>query len=166
MVEARLEPFARDLRRSGTYRFGVWHQSGADFRPTLDAAAGRIQSTAGLYATAEHAFSRDPGTGEPAGLGVFVQWGWAPAAAQEVEGYFGGGVVHRSPARSRPEDAVGAGFTSVAFAGGGRETVLEIFYQISINGRLTVQPDLQFVRQPFGSGAPALAAGLRVELGM
>jgi porin len=151
LVETKIEPFAPDARHYGAYRFGVWHQSGARF---------------GLYATAEHAFRRNRNTGKPAGPGVFVQWGWAPADRNGATGYVGGGFVQRRPLRSRPDDAAGAGITSVAFAAGSRETSLELFYRLAITGRLSVQPDLQIVRHPLGEAGHAVAAGIRLEVGM
>jgi carbohydrate-selective porin OprB len=88
----------------------------------------------------------------------------APPGASEVSRYVGGGIVRQGPIPSRPDDAAGAGITRAALFEGGRETVLEVFYQLQLHGGAFVQPDLQWIDSSRHPRSRAIAAGVRFGL--
>jgi porin len=164
VVEARARPFTTGAARRTECSLGVWQQSGLVAGTAAGTPAARPLPNHGMYVTVEHSLDRDGSLDAP-GPAVFMQWGWAPADRNEVAGYVGGGVVQRGIGRGRPRDVAGIGIASAGFASGRRETVVELFYQVRLAGALVLQPDLQWIENPGGSGGRALATGLRVSLG-
>ena len=118
-----------------TWRAGWWQQAGNH----------------GTYVVAEHNF-RDEGELIPA---VFVRLGWASAARNEVRAYAGGGLVYHG---------FGVGLSSVRPAVGNIESVCELFYKHPFMGKFVLQPDLQQVVNPGGSGRRSFAAGVRMSI--
>jgi porin len=118
-----------------TGRAGWWQQAGNH----------------GAYVVAEHRF-RDQGEQI---LAVFIRLGWAPAARNEVRAYAGGGLVYRG---------FGVGLSSVRPAAGNIESVYEVFYKHRFTEKIVLQPDLQRVVNPGGTGRRTFVAGVRVSV--
>jgi carbohydrate-selective porin OprB len=89
---------------------------------------------------------------------VFFQYGSADAELSLFTRHLGGGIVLARPWAARPDDAIGAGVTSVRLSDvpeagfeQRREVVSEIYYRLSITSFLSLVPDFQFIRNPGGA---------------
>lgn len=94
--------------------------------------------------------------------------------------YTGGGLVLSAPFTGRPDDQVGLAVAiawnggdnkQLTLAGGGSpansEIEIELTYRFTLGDNLALQPDLQYVINPGGTGAlkNALVLGIRLEIG-
>jgi porin len=157
---------------------GAWSYTGrfdslADVDPTSGALAQR-RGNRGVYALVDVAIGESDGRR----LDAFARVGVAEDKFNAVANYLGAGVVLSAPLSGRPDDQLGL---AVATAGTGnamrrlasgsgaslqrRETTVELTYRASLTDWLTVQPDIQYVRQPgFDPGLQdAWVIGLRLE---
>jgi len=163
MAEVKLNPYSSSSGFHGVLSVGVWQQAkGA--RSTLTGMPA--VRNGGVYATADHWFRRANSAGENSGPGFFLQAGWAPADRNEITAYIGGGLAWRGLLPPRSNDSVGLGVTQVKLSASGRETATEVFYRWQVSKRFAVQPDLQFVNRPYGTGRNAVVAGIRTVLEM
>ncbi|HVX66191.1 MAG TPA: carbohydrate porin [Bryobacteraceae bacterium] len=162
IFEARLEPFRKSSNWNGSYHVGMWRQSRAAWLATAE--PGAPVRNYGVYATADQWFRRSP-SGDHRGPGLFFQWGWTPADRNEVAGYLGGGVAYAGLLPGRRKDSAGVGVTRAKLGPARAETIVEWFYKCRISPHLTLQPDLQWVMHPAGTGRGALVAGVRMEMG-
>lgn len=113
----------------------------------------------GLYVLGEHGLYRDPdGMGELSG---FARIGTAADAVNRLHLSLGGGLVYQGLLPGRPDDVVGVG---MAHARNGSpylqmrreegspleraETVLELTYRAEVGPVFSIQPDLQWVKNP------------------
>ena len=158
IAEINLAPYATASAIHGVYRIGVWQQGNGSFRS--DSGLRQVRN-GGLYATADHWFRRTSSSGTNAGPGVFVQAGWSPADRNEITAYIGGGFAWKGLFTNRPEDAIGVGISQVKLSRAGRETATEAYYRWQVSKQLAVQPDVQFVSRPYGTGRNAIVAGIR-----
>ena len=160
IAEVNLNPYSPTSTFHGVYRVGVWQQR----RGALRNDDARQVRNRGVYATADHWFRRARSSGENVGPGVFVQAGWSPADRNEVTAYFGGGISWQGLIGARHEDSVGIGITQAKLSLSGRETATEVFYRWQASKKLAVQPDVQWIRRPYGSGRSAVVAGMRAVM--
>jgi porin len=163
MAEVKLKPYSSSTGFHGVYSVGVWQQARGAWSTRTDTRAVR---NGGVYATADHWFRRANSAGENSGPGVFLQAGWAPADRNEITAYIGGGLAWRGLMAARSNDSVGLGVTQVKLSAAGRETATEIFYRWQVSKKLAVQPDLQFITRPYGTGRNAVVAGIRTVFEM
>lgn len=102
------------------------------------------------------------------GLGMFLQYGWAPDEINEVSDYFGAGLVYKGLVPCRDDDVTGVGLARVIFSDRlgvpSDETIIEVFYKIPLTPYITIQPDLQYISNPSGVEQDAFLAGLRFEV--
>lgn len=98
----------------------------------------------------------------------FVRFGQADERYNRLSSYVGTGTVIVGAIERRPNDRLGLAFAS-ARAGDSyrdairlmgerasrRETIWELTYQVQVNERIIIQPDLQYVRNPSASSAVA-----------
>lgn len=157
---------------------GAWSYTGRfDSLNEIDPVSGspiRGRGNRGLYALVDVAI------GEVAGRRVdgFVRIGAAEDKFNAVADYLGAGLVVSAPFSARPDDQFGL---AIATAGAGnslrgvalgsgvplqrRETTIELTYRATVTDWLTLQPDLQYVRQPGfdASLQDASVIGLRLE---
>ena len=95
---------------------------------------------------------------------------WAPGGRNTIECSIEAGCVLRGLLPGREEDELGLAFTHIrisdAAAAGDHESVIEITYRCPLTPWLSVQPDVQYIIQPGGTGAleNALVAGLRTTI--
>lgn len=100
------------------------------------------------------------------GLGWFGRIAFSPQDRNFVGFYFDTGITYQGLVPTRDSDTAGLGFAYAqltegaaqgAFNNGSREVgaemVLEATYQAQLTNWLVVQPDLQFIIQPGGSGS-------------
>jgi porin len=124
----------------------------------------------GVYFTIDRTLYREPGT-EDQGLDMFVQASWAPPDRNQVDWSYGGGWVYRGPLPGRDADAVGVGFTLIAFSSVDREltgrtyeNAVELLYSLRMNAWSVLKPDIQYISHPGGIERDALVVGLRWEM--
>lgn len=158
--------FIRDLRLAA----GVWHQEGefAEFN------GGTEDGTTGFYAIAEgQLWKKDPNNADDErGLSAFLRYGHADEDVLDAANSFGGGLALTGTFEGRDADSAGVFVNWVDLSdedGAGYEsdeTVIELYYRISITPFVHVVPDLQFVFDPSGSEdvGDAVVGSLRVSI--
>lgn len=149
---------------------GGWYH-GADFG-RFD--GGTESGTFGLYALLESTlWKRDPADDDDTrGLACFARYGHGDGDVNDVEHNVSGGMRLEGTFEGRDADSAGAfvswsDLSDVRGAGYARdETVVDVYYRISITPFLHVQPELQFVIDPGGSAdtADAVVASIRVSI--
>lgn len=134
---------------------GAWHCSGqfTDF-------SGEYQnSNSGLYLLGERELWRENELGDQ-GVGAFFQVGQAQADRNFNPWYFGGGARYKGLVPSRDDDVLSVGLAMAYFGDEAREDIpglevsertFEVNYRASINGWMTLSPDVQFVIDPSGN---------------
>jgi porin len=143
---------------------GAWTYTASFDR--IDQPGRRQKGWAGVYAFVEGSLPIPNAQG-------WVRIGRTDPDVAAVAGYLGLGVVFSPVLPGRPNDQLGF---ALARAGLGdpirrrdglpsAETTFEVTYQVQLNDRLSLQPDVQYVRHPASQpGVPdALAVGLRVS---
>lgn len=143
--------FVKDLRIAA----GVWHHDD-DFAKFN---GGTSDSTTGFYVLSEGVLWRkSPDDPEDArGLSGFVRYGHADDRVSESGNHLGGGLRLSGTFDCRGDDSCGVfcGWADMSDEAGAEfesdETVIEIYYRVSITPFVHVVPDLQFVFDPSGS---------------
>jgi porin len=167
---------ALSVERDTKLALGAWRYTG-DFE-RLDGGSPPQRGSSGYYLLGEQVVYRDP---EIPGhrLRVFAQYGSGDERVWRFGSYLGIGAVMTAPFAGRPNDEAGVALARArhgtpflaAEAQAGRvlpraETSLELTYLVAVSGRLSIQPALQYIRNP--SAEPGLrdaAIGLiRFEL--
>lgn len=157
----------------GYVKLGAWSCSALADR--LD-GQGQTKGNDGAYAQIKYDFIREAGD-DGQGLSGWLRAGQANPDIHAVETYAGGGLVYTGPLAGRDSDAVGI---SIAHARFGRpyadslgvdlepETIVELSYRFEIRSGFSVQPDVQYIRNPSGdpSVKDAAVAGVRFRLGL
>lgn len=113
------------------------------------------------------------------GLGWFGRMGFTPADRNVIGFYFDTGLSYKGLIPTRDDDSLGLGFGFAQMTEGARdalrqegssaagaEMVLECTYQAQVTPCLIVQPDIQCIIQPGGSGelGTALVIGARATI--
>lgn len=159
--------------RPGHFRMGGWWNGDRfDEFDRNNPVPGTFGESYGWYLTwDQEIWSEESGSEEDEqGIGVFVQYGFAPEDRSEANHYIGGGVQWIGAIPSRDEDILGLGVFHVIFseeAGFAQdgETACELFYKIQATGWMSLKPELQYIANPGGVGNDdALALGLRCEI--
>lgn len=176
--ETTPEPLAGGVKFGGVYhtdRFG-------DIRgvtlgrlrpsPTPD-EAGSVRGNYAAYAIAEHELWREPNT-KSDGLTAFARAAFAPPDRNFFSHTADAGVVYQGLFQKEAADslALGVGWLGLsrevrsAYRGAGLavphdEVILEFTYQYTAVPGWTLQPDLQWVMNPGGTGRDALVLGVR-----
>lgn len=148
------------LTKHSRIEAGVWGYTAAQRGP-----AGRQAHDHGAYVSYEAPLDVLPRAN------LWLRTGIANAAAQSIAGYIGGGIVQQGTIASRPDDRLGVaiahaiiGSPAVQALGiSHSETSVEVTYQIKIDHRFVIQPDVDYVRHPAGvARAPdSIGIGLR-----
>lgn len=167
MYELKAEYDLDDGRYPGDFHVGMWYHGGQ-----FDDLATSVPNTGnhGVYLGADQMIAKERSCDEEndQGLGVFVQYGWAPEDRNEVHQHVGGGLVYKGLLSDRDEDFTGVGVTHVRFSEGlpdqSSETAVELFYKAQVAPHIVVQPDMQYIVKPSGTERNALVVGMRFEL--
>lgn len=165
--------------RSSAVRVGVGYwQYTADFdRHSSDGSDDALahDKNAGVYAIVE----RPMFANKSANMNVFVRAGFANGHVNAVDHYLGTGVVYSVNSEAR-EHQIGLAVAVARFSDpfrrletdaghvtGEHESIFELTYRVNVADWLSLQPDVQFIRNP--SGSPRLdsawVVGLRFEVG-
>lgn len=161
---ARAGRAALSVERDTKLALGAWRYTGEFER--LDAGGPAPGGSSGYYVLGEHVVYRDPQN--PAHrLRVFAQLGAGDERVWRFKSYQGIGAVMTAPFAGRPEDEVGLALARArhgapflateALAGqvlSRAETSVELTYLFAVSGHLSVQPALQYIRNP--SAEPGL----------
>lgn len=101
-------------------------------------------------------------------MSIFARFGFSAGDAYSVKNNTLAGVLFTGIIPTRPDDKLGLGFSSVASVEANQlvEWALELSYRLEIGWGISVQPDLQYVRNPsFGTTASyALDGAVRFEV--
>ncbi len=150
------------------FTIGGWLYS-ADFE-RVDGSGPPEDGNAGVYTSLEWTAVRHGRDGPE--VDVYFRYGLANESLNPVRSYFGAGVVASGLNVYRSRDKFGLSVASVQFgdpyrrAAGAEshETVVELTYRAPLNDWITVQPDVQYVRNPGGNPqlGDSLVVGLRI----
>lgn len=170
ILELALKP--KLAGRPGTYRFGAWKHTDDVEEITADANPETLDYNYGFYLAFDQLlYQENPGEEDEQGLGMFLQYGWAPNDRSEIARYYGGGVVYTGLFPGRDEDVLGLGVAHARLSnrlgkidGLRSETAIELFYKAQLTPWFTIQPDVQYIIDPGGAGKDAVAAGFRFEI--
>lgn len=164
----------------GGYRFGLWYdpQPKEEFFDDLD---GEIETAplkrddVGFYVSLDQLVLKENprDDADAQGLGVFARYGYAHAEVNEVENFWSVGGQYQGLIPTRDDDVlafgVAQGLLSERMKRQGdtphRETVLELYYRLTLTPWLALTPDFQWVLDPggMGIGRDAFVAGLRLQ---
>jgi porin len=129
-----------------------------------------FENNYGFYGTLDRMVFREPDSDDQ-GLGVFLQFSWAPPDRNQVDRHFGCGLTYQGLLPGRGKDTCGVGCTLIDFAenlnaltGQTYENAVEAFYKYRITSYSALQPDVQYIAKPFGLERDALVVGVRFEL--
>ena len=168
----------------GNYRAGVWYDD-SQYLDFTTVARGQSPSMSqgnwGFYGLADQVLVRFGKPGSNRGLGVTGSILVSPdQSISQMPFFFTAGVLTRGPFRSRPTDVAGFGVASGYFSDDlqdsqrraqrsvqDHETALELTYRLRFRGNaFFVQPDLQYIIRPGGTGQipDALVAGLQTGI--
>ncbi len=167
----------------GTYKLGVWYDSGwfpdqhydsagvSLASPASNGVPRRHPGDASLYAVVDQTIWR-PGPNNPRALAVFLRAMGAPADRNLISFSANGGLTLSDPFPGRDNDTAGIGFgvaklsgavaaldqdtgffTASAYPVQGTEAFIELTYQMQITPWWQLQPDFQYVIAP-GGGVP------------
>lgn len=170
-------------------KFGAWAHTATfpDLRDDDDgqpfALTGRDPrahgSNHGTYGVLEHVLAGE--SGKPGALEAHLRAGFAPTDRNAIRWALDAGVSWTGPLPGRPADVLALGLAHARFgssyidqarladpaaAAPDYEQVIELTYAAHLSDRVTVQPDLQFVRHPGGCAAldDAVAVFVRLNL--
>ena len=165
---------------------GYWRYTARfpEIAPATGGDGATRRGNDGAYLVVERRLThghKQAGSEDKQGLAGFVQLGVADVRINPIARYMGGGLVYTGLFRREGGDRIGVTIARAGFgeryrnrqaSEGGRadeaETVLELTYRTPVTKWLTMQPDLQYVRNPSADPAlrNALAIGMRIEVGL
>ena len=120
----------------------------------------------GVYAAIERTLAGE--SGKPGNVEGFLRCGLAPSDRNPLAWSFDTGLAWTGLLSGRPTDVAALGFTRAAFGASYAasafaadptlgvpdfESVLEVSYCVALSKQCSLQPDVQYIRHPGGSGA-------------
>jgi len=148
----------------GFFKLGLWHHGGTykSFK-----RSSTKSSLIGAYLIVEQGIMGNSKSQEPC-INAFLQYSYSDKDISEIPAYFGAGLTASKFIPKRPDDSIGIGFAAAAFnpdlAGMKDETSIEIYYYATIRDWFIVQPDIQYILNPGGTGKNAFVTGVRFYL--
>jgi carbohydrate-selective porin OprB len=134
----------------GSATMGMWHLT----KPLTRLDGTPVAGTSGFYGVLEQALWTRPSKNENTRtLAGYLQLGTGDKQVNPCSEHLGGGLVISGPLGRRPVDSAGIAASWVHLTGGS-ETVLEAYYKLSLSRSVSLVPDLQYFRNPQGSGDP------------
>jgi porin len=146
---------------------------GYDHNGQFQRFSGSAQSgEAGMYTMSDQTIWQSSAANSNSSIGVFAQFSLADSHVALMDQHVGTGIQWTGPLplNSRSSDVFGLGPTWVRFsdqspAVNPYELAIEGFYKLQITPWFDVQPDLQYIINPGGTGrSNALVMTLRAEL--
>ena len=177
IAETGLNLELSEHRLPGEYKAGIWYHSGS-FESIAEAASvpnaialPEHEGNHGIYLAAEQMVWREPSQDEQ-GLSLFARVGYSPPDRNLFEWVADGGMTYTGFFPGREHDTLGLGIVFARISDDLRrverrtraqvgspamisdhEMVLEGTYMVYVNQYLSLQPDIQWVHHPGGSGA-------------
>jgi porin len=162
----------------GTYKLGGYWMDG-DFQDLSQTDNATVQGNAMIWALADQMLYRErPGADE--GLSGFATWVYSlEDKVNQMDNYFSVGLVYKGLIPSRPRDSTGLAFSKGWFSGEwnkalaasgqptkDEEAVIELNYALDLGHGIALQPDLQYIIRPGGTGTVdnAFAIGARLSI--
>ncbi|MGB8169713.1 MAG: carbohydrate porin [Chthoniobacteraceae bacterium] len=161
----------------GTFTLGGFYHSGKF--TDLDGGGSRADE-GGLYLVIDQALSREPppttsdaSVSSKQGLHAFCRLGVTfPDSINVVSHYVEAGLTYDGLLPGRDQDSCGIAFSYTRVNPGSEDTerpyevLIEATYQVVLNDRLSIQPDLQYIANPGATGqlSDAWVAGVRLSL--
>lgn len=136
----------------GAYRAGIYYHSQTPVSENEEPPGGIEKYNSGFYLIADQELWKDAdGTGQ---LGFFGQLAISPERINTHHLYTSAGLTYKGIFNSRPGDEAGLAFnrTQIRDKSYGNECVIEFTYKAQVFENMFIQPDLQFVLNPGGSG--------------
>ena len=144
----------------GIYKIGAYHH----FHIRKNIPDSLINRLFGVYAYADQTIWKR--TNKNAGL--FLQLGYSPSSGSTNNFYLGSGINITGLLSKKARDTFGLAVAHVTFTHKkSSETAFEVTYRYQLTGRIFLQPDVQCIVHPLGTGQPmpnALAANFRFGL--
>jgi len=136
------------MANHGSYKLGVWQHSA-----NITYAGRPYGSDYGAYAVVDQQLIELEGG---ASIGLFGQYGWAPANRNDVTRYIGAGlhVAGLIPGRSDDELGLAVARSDTHLDA---ETAVELTYLLTLTPWLSVQPSLQWIDNPGGDATVSTA---------
>lgn len=167
IVEPSIEHNIKNM--PGKYMFGYWHHTGDMDEITLNINPRNFNSHYGFYAGfSQMVFKENKDEEDSQGLTFHGQFGYTPGDRSEISHFYSSGLSYQGLIPHRNEDFIGIGFATADLSKNLKitenktvETALEVFYRIQLTPFLAIQPDLQFIFNPYGIEKNALAIGVR-----
>jgi len=151
----------------GAYGIGLWYDPQPKDR--LD-GSGSERDDMGLYVSLDQVLLRESAESDE-GLSMFARFGWADHELNAIKSFWSTGLQYKGLLPSRADDVL-----AVAVAQGRlspesgeftkeHETIMELYYNVSVTPWLSVSPHIQYVINPGGAGADdSLIAGVRIQM--
>ena len=121
----------------------------------------------GFYAVLDATLDRENQDDEDdeQGLGAFLSYNTAESDITEVDQHIAGGLAWTGPLPERDSDVFGVGASYIHFSGGAGftdtgELAIEAFYKIAITEFLSIKADVQYIKDPGGTGLDDALVGL------
>jgi carbohydrate-selective porin OprB len=166
--------YLRDSDYPGTFKLGGFYDS----EPMREFKTGQITGTWMVYGLAQQRLYT-PRLDKARGLTGLVGFSFAPPAMNTVEYFASGGLLYQGLLPARPKDALGLFAIFGEFSSDLRdsertahqpamthEAVLELNYMYNATPWLHVQPDIQGVIRPNGTGLVSDALVLALQVGV
>jgi porin len=162
VVEAQMT-IGDDNCHHGAYKIGAYnHDHLAEFNPASNSTEIVYRNNYGMYFTIDQTIA---GTAGAAGCtAVFARGSMATREYNDNYLFVGGGMNYYGLFTADGSDVLGLAFAHVCMQRTEHETALELTYQAPVTENLSLQPDLQYILHPVGTGVSlpnALGASLR-----
>ena len=150
--------------RRGNLKLGVWRHGGT--WQYMTSAKSKHQNT-GAYIIIEQGILVEKESDKFC-LDSFFQYGYADININKIPNYIGAGLRAQCLIPKRPDDSIGIGFASTGInqdiSGMKTETAIEAYYLAKFKEVLIIQPDIQYIINPGGTGNSAFVMGARFYL--
>lgn len=155
----------------GTYSLGGYYDS-EKFPDFSDPAPAQSRGNYGLYVMADQMVYREGGPKSQQGLTLFTALTFAPSHVNTFPFYVMGGAVYQGlfPGRDRDVAALAVSYAKFSkyLSGQDFEMTLEWTYEVVLTSWLIVQPDVQYIIRPGGTGdmSNALVLGWQIAISL
>ncbi|MCE5250515.1 carbohydrate porin [bacterium] len=152
------------FKKRGTFKIGLWRHGGL-YAPV--AGTGSKSENLGGYCIYEQGIL-GYAESDHHHVDMFLQYGYADREISAIPNYAGIGFKADGLITGRPDDSMGIGaacaLVNPEMKDMKGETAFEYYYQTTIMGKLTLQPDVQYIINPGGMYDNALVTGMRVYI--
>jgi porin len=130
----------------GIYKLGFYHHNHS---VTETNSAGNVPDHYGFYAVADQVIWQKTDNKK---IGLFGQLGYNPKRYNQNYFYTGVGINYYGIFSKKGADILGVAIAHAAVRDIGNETTIELTYQTNIAEKIFIQPDLQYIINPLGTG--------------